>query len=280
MTRLEADLRAFAAAAVKELRITRRYPAMYLGMIFWPVLLPAVWVLMAQAYSGGNDARAVAAFAARAGTTEIAGFVFVGFAMYMWLSTILWGPGTALRREQLQGSLEATFLTPTSRLVPLFAPPIAALPNILLTFGVMGIALWLLFGVVPAPDAALRAVAVTIVGLPAMYAIGTLFAAGVLRYGEIGPVVQIVRGTFVLACGITFPVAMLPAWAQFGAALLPPTYIVADIRAVLLRGLGLADVAGDVLVTLALTVVIALLAVFLFRALEESARRTGMLGRF
>ena len=52
MTRLGADLRAFGAAAFKELRITRRYPAMYLGMIFWPVLLPAVWVLMAQAYSG------------------------------------------------------------------------------------------------------------------------------------------------------------------------------------------------------------------------------------
>ena len=129
-------------------------------------------------------------------------------------------------------------------------------------------------------DAAIRAVVITLLGLPAMYAIGTLFAAGVLRYGEIGPVVQIVRGTFVLACGITFPVAMLPAWAQLGAALLPPTYIVADIRAVLLRGFGLADVAGDVLITLGLTVVIAFLAVFLFGALERSARRTGMLSRF
>jgi len=280
VNRLEADARAFAASAVKELRITRRYPAMYLGMIFWPVLLPAVWVLMAQAYSGANDARAVAAFAARAGTTEIAGFVFVGYAMYMWLSTILWGPGTALRREQTQGSLAAVFLTPTSRLVPLFAPPVAALPNILATFGVMGIAMWLLFGVVPAPDAALRAMVITVIGLPAMYAIGALFAAGVLRFGEIGPVVQIVRGTFVLACGITFPVAMLPAWAQVGAALLPPTYIVADIRAVLLRGFGLADVRGDVLITLVLTAVIAVLAVFLFRALEASARNTGMLSRF
>ena len=55
MTRLGADLRAFGAAAFKELRITRRYPAMYLGMIFWPVLLPAVWVLMGQAYSGGGS---------------------------------------------------------------------------------------------------------------------------------------------------------------------------------------------------------------------------------
>lgn len=274
------DLRAFAAAALKELRISRRYPAMYLGMIFWPVLLPAVWVLMGQAYSGASDARAVAAFAERAGTTEIAGFIFVGYAMYMWLSTILWGPGTALRREQMQGSLEAVFLTPTSRLVPLFAPPIAALPNILLTFGVMGVAMWLLFGVVPAADAAIRAVVITVLGLPAMYAIGALFAAGVLRFGEIGPVVQLVRGTFVLACGITFPVAMLPAWAQVGAALLPPTYIVADIRAVLLQGAGLTDVAGDLLIVFALTAVIAILAVFVFSVLEASARRTGMLGRF
>jgi ABC-2 type transport system permease protein len=118
------------------------------------------------------------------------------------------------------------------------------------------------------------------VALPAMYAIGTLFAAGVLRYGEIGPVVQIVRGTFVLACGITFPVAMLPGWAQAGAAALPPTYIVSDIRAAVLRGVPVQALAGDLLVTTALTVLIALAAIVLFRLLEASARRSGMLGRY
>ena len=279
MTLAAADLRAFIAAVRKELRTVRRYPTLWLGLVFWPVLLPASYVLMGQAYSG-SDPKAIAAFAERSGTVEVAGFVFVGFAMYMWLSTILWGPGTALRTEQMRGTLEAMFLTPTSRLVALFGPPAAALPTLGLTFVVMGAAMWVLFGVALPLDGVLRTMVVIAFALPALYAIGTLFAAGVLRFGEIGPIVHLVRGIFVLACGITFPVLMLPGWAQAVASVLPPTYIVQDIRAVLLRGLGLGDVAGDLAITIGLTAVFAALAIVIFRALERSARRSGMLGRY
>src|SRR5438045_3769342 len=85
---------------------------------------------------------------------------------------------------------------------------------------------------------------------------------------------------FVLACGITFPVAMLPLWAQLWAKLMPPTYIVDDIRRILLHGDTIADVAGDVVIVMSLAVLAAMLAVVVFRYLETSARRTGMLGRF
>lgn len=279
MTTLAADLRAFVAAVRKELRTVRRYPTQWLGLIFWPVLLPASYVLMGQAFSG-SDPRSIAAFAERSGTVEVAGFVFIGFAMYMWLSTILWGPGTAMRTEQMRGSLEAVFLTPTSRLVALFGPPAAALPTLVITFVVMGVAMWLLFGVALPLDGVLRSLVVVAFALPSLYAIGALFAAGVLRFGEIGPIVQLVRGVLVLACGITFPVLMLPGWAQAVAAVLPPTYVVQDIRGVLLAGLGLSDIALDLLITAGLTAVLAAFAIITFRFLERSARRNGMLGRY
>jgi len=274
------DIRAFIASARKELRIMRRYPTLLLSVLFWPIVLPAATVLMGRAYSGSNDPKALQAFAERAGTSEVTGFVFIGFAMYMWLSAMLWGPGSALRTEQIRGSLEAVFLTPASRLVPLFAPPVAALPAIVLDFAVIFPAMWLLFGVVLPLDALLRALVVAAVGIPALYAIGALFASLVLRYGEIGPVVHLTRGIFVLACGITFPVVMLPAWAQVGAALLPPTYTVADTRAVLLQGAGLGAIAGDLTLVVAMTLIVAAFAALVFRWLERSARRTGMLGRY
>jgi len=279
MNLLAADARAFFAAARKELRQQRRYPTLFLGLLFWPVLLPASWVLMGHAYSG-NDPQALAAFAERAGSTNVAGFVFVGYAMYMWLSSLLWGVGTSLRQEQVRGSLEAVFLTPASRLVPLFGPGVGMLIPMSLTFVIMGIALWLFFGVVPPLAAVLQAAVVVALGMPALYAIGSLFAASVLRFGEVGPVVQLIRGMFVLACGITFPVAMLPIWAQVGAWLMPPTYIVDDIRRILLRGASLRDVASDLAIVLSLATIIAVLAVVVFRYLETSARRSGMLGRF
>jgi ABC-2 type transport system permease protein len=277
---LLADLRAFAAATRKELRVMRRYPIFFVGTLFWPVMLPAVWVVIGQAYSGNGDPRALAAFAERAGTSQVAGFVFIGYAMYMWLSTLLWGPGTALRQEQVRGSLESVFLTPASRLVPLFAPPIAHLPFMALDFVISYLTLWLLFGILLPLDAVLRALVVIAVAIPVMYAVGSLFAAFVLRIGEVGPVVQLVRGTFVLACGITFPVAMLPGWAQAGAAALPPTYIVADLRAVLLRSSPLTAIAGDLWILAAMAALVTFGAAVLFRLIERDARRAGTLGRF
>jgi ABC-2 type transport system permease protein len=102
----------------------------------------------------------------------------------------------------------------------------------------------------------------------------------VLRFGEVAPIVQLIRGVFVLACGITFPVAMLPVWAQVFAWLMPPTYIVEDIRRVLLRGADLIEIAPHIVIVLTLAMVTAALAVLVFRFLETSARRSGMLSRF
>jgi ABC-2 type transport system permease protein len=280
MTTLVADARAFVAAIRKELRQTRRYPMLVFGSLFWPILLPSMYVLMAQVYSGGGDPRALHAFAERSGVSEITGFIFVGFSMYMWLSIVLWGPGTSLRQEQVRGSLEAVFLTPASRLVVLFGPPIASLYVIVFQFLIMGLAMWLLFGVVLEPLAVLQALAVLAVSIPAIYAIGSLFAAAVLRFGEIGPAVQFVRGILVLACGITYPVIMLPDWAQRVAAVLPPTYIVDDLRRVLLAGTPLAAISADLLTIGLLTLVFGATAIVVYRYMELYARRTGALGRY
>jgi ABC-2 type transport system permease protein len=207
-------------------------------------------------------------------------FVFVGYLMYMWLSALLWGPGTALRQEQIRGSLEAVFLTPVSRLVPLFGPTLTNIVWIVLDLFVMGLAAWLLFGIVLPLQGVLLAFVITLVGVPAMYAMGALFGAGVLRFGEIGPAVQFTRGALSMLCGITFPIAMLPGWAQATAAAMPPTHIVDGMRNALLKSAGPADLLPIAATLIGLAVVFAALAVVVFRWLEASARRSGMLGRY
>lgn len=280
MTLAAADLRALLAAARMSLRTVRRYPAVFIGQTFWPVLLPSVWVLMGQAYSGGGDARAVDAFASRSGTTGVTVFVFVGYAMYMWLSTLLWGPGTQLRRDQMTGSLEAVFLTPASRAVPLFGPTLANFVYTAFQLVVMALAVWLLFGIALPVGGMFLTLLIVVVGTPAMYAMGSLFAAAVLRFGEIGPAVQFARGTLGLLCGITFPIAMLPAWAQLTSSGMPPTYIVDAMRAALLRAATPLDLLPAFAALGVLAVAFGALALLVFRLLEASARRTGMLGRY
>jgi ABC-2 type transport system permease protein len=276
---LAADSRAFAAAVRKEWRILRRYPGTFISFVFWPIALPLAYVFQAEAFSGGRS-DATAAFAARTGTSEIAGFLFVGWATYMWLSTILWGAGTSLRTEQVRGTLEAIFMTPVSRLVILFGPAASQLVWAVWIFGVVGIALWVGFGVTIGPVEVLRGFAVLLVGIPALYAIGALFAAVVLRFGEVHALVQGVRGLFTAVCGMSFPIVVLPDWAQTVALSLPPTYLIADLRAVLLAGADIGRIAGDLGILAGMGVALGLLAVVAFRRTERYARRGGRLAQY
>lgn len=274
-----ADLRAFWAAARKEWRLLRRYPTMFLGFLFWPIALPLAYVFQARGYAGDSQA-ALDAFAARTGTVQVAGFLFLGWAAYMWISMILWGPGTALRTEQVRGSLEALFMTPVSRLVILFGPVVSQVVWALWMFAVVGATMAVFFGVPVGAAGALRALAVILIAVPALYGLGALFAAVVLRFGEVGALVQAVRGVFTVFCGMSFPIIVLPEWARAVALSLPPTYLIGDLRGVMLRGADLAELIPDLAVLLALGLAICALAVIAFRRTERYARRGGSLAQY
>ena len=279
ITDLRADLRAFRAAVRKEWRTLRRYKGSLLSFVFWPIALPLAYVFQAEAFSGGR-ADTTAAFAARTGTDQVAGFLFVGWATYMWLSTILWGAGTSLRTEQIRGTLEAIFMTPASRLVVLFGPLASQLVWGIWIFAVVGLALRFGFGVPIGPAEVLRALGVLLVGIPALYAIGAVFAAVVLRFGEVNALVQGVRGLFTAVCGMSFPIVVLPEWAQSVALALPPTYLIADLRAVLLEGAAIGAIVGSLAILASMGVVLAVVAISAFRRTERHARQGGRLAQY
>lgn len=279
MSRWRGDLRAFLAAGLKEWRTIRRYPTFGIGLLFWPIALPFMYVLQARAFSGG-DPRADAAFAERAGTGEIAGFLYIGYSVYMWLSIVLWGPGTSLRSEQVRGSLEALFVTPSSRLVILFGPAVAHIAPALWMFTLVGVTLWLAFGVPIAADTALRALAVVAAAIPALYGLGALFSTLVLRVGEIQGPVQVLRGVFTALCGMTFPIVVLPDLARSIALALPPTYLIRDLRAVLLTGADVVDLVPDLAILLGSGALLCTLAWIAFRRTERYARLGGQLAQY
>jgi ABC-2 type transport system permease protein len=281
MTRasVAADLRALGAAGLKSWRTTRRYPTSLGAIVVWPVLLPVAYVLQADALRG-DSAAASAAFAARTGTTEVAAFLFIGWAAYMWLSIILWGPGTALRTEQIRGSLEAQLASPASRLVILFGPAVQDIVWVLVVFGVVVGVLAAGFGMTIGPLEVAAAIGVILVGLPSLYGLGALFAAVVLRYGEVNAPVQLVRGIFTAVCGMTFPLAVLPGPAETVAQWLPPTYLIGDIRQVLLGSGAIHGLGIDLAILLVMGVVLCGLAVVAFRATERHARRGGSLAQY
>jgi ABC-2 type transport system permease protein len=276
---LGADLRALYAASLKEWRIMRRYPTVFIGILFWPLVLPGVYVLQANGF-GAGDSQALHAFAARTGTLQVAGFLYIGGAIYMWLSVVLWGPGSALREEQTHGSLEQLFLTPVSRLVLLFGSAPAYLAQAFWMFLVIGTVLATLFHVPIGAGTVLRALIVIAISVPAFLGLGGLFSALVLRFRGLDATVQVARGVCQLLCGMTFPIVVLPVFAQAIAVTLPPTHVIADIRSVFLSGASIPSLAPDLLLLTGLSALMCVMAALVFRRCERFFRRNGTLGQY
>jgi ABC-2 type transport system permease protein len=279
MSSVRGDLRAFVAGAVRNLRTMVRYPFIFAGALMWPVILPGVFLLQAHGFLGGS-ASALTAFASRAGTRDVAGFLYVGGAVYNWVNGVLWGPGMAIRNEQEQGTLEQVFLTPVSRAAFLLGPSLAELLPTLWTFLVVGLVLRVGFGIAFGPLDALRVLAVVLVATPALMGVGALFSTVVLRFRDTGGAVQIARGVFQVLCGMTFPIAVLPGWARDVALTLPPTYVIADVRRVLLEGAALGALLPDLALLAAMGVVLCTAGALLFGYAERHARRQGTLGLY
>lgn len=278
MTEAALDLRAWWAGVVAMTRILYRYPAQVASLMIWPVILPLAYVLQARAFAGGSASSAV--FAQRAGTASIVGFLFVGFAVYMWISNVLWGPGTHLRQMQQLGVMEALYLTPANRAALLYASSGGFLAFALLMMLVVGVSLRFAFGVVITPAETLRALAVVVISVFPMYGLGAVFSVLVLIFKEPNGMVQFLRGLFQVLCGMTFPIVVLPAWARSVALALPPTHILSAVRAVLLTGSGLAQVSGDLIALAVAGVVLCALGVWSYLQAEAYARRTGGLAQY
>jgi ABC-2 type transport system permease protein len=276
---LTADLGAFGAAARKEWRVLRRYPATFVSIGLWPLLLPAVYLLQANGFVGG-ERPALEAFASRAGTTEVAAFLYVGWSIHMWLSAVLWGPGSSLREEQVRGSLESLFLTPASRLAVLFGPAPAHLLPPLWMFVVIGLTLRFGFGLSVGPAELLRALLVLVVSVPVLLGVGAAFAAAALRFQDINGLVQAVRGLLAILCGVSFPIVVLPEWARAVALSLPPTHMIGAVRAALLEAATLAELRPGLLLLAAMGLAACAAAMVLLARTETAARRSGSLGQY
>jgi len=195
------------------------------------------------------------------------------------LNLTLWNVGLFLRYEQMRGTLESNWLCPVSRIALPLGGSLAKLGNApfflmvtVLEFRLLGVRLlgsnpWLLL-------------LVLLLTIGSVYGIGLAFAGLVLRFKKANAMVFLVRGIFLVFCGITYPLAVLPGWMQGVAACLPLTYAIRAIRAVSLSGAGFGEVLPDLLALVGFALVLPVTGVLAFQFTEKQARRTGSLGHY
>jgi len=274
----QADILALWAVVRREWTIFVRYPSWIIALFIWPVIFPMGYILTARALSG-VDGSGLATFQNRTGLTEYVGYIAVGTMIWMLQNIVLWAVGYSLRNEQMRGTLESNWLSPTWRFAYLLGSSIPQLVSMFMLMLVSGLEYALLFGV-NFNGSLWLTLLVIFAAIPSVYGLGFAFASVVITLKEANAFVFLVRGIVMIFCGITYPMAMLPDWMQSVAQWLPQTYIIHAMRTAALSTEGFNGIAFDLKMMLLFGIFWLAVGYTLFNMMERRARQTGAIGQY
>jgi len=275
-SRAKATAQALAAIFWKGVKQYVRYPGNFLIYLFIPFLFTLLIFGMGQFVGGGN---ATANFAARTGTTNIIVYEILGSAVWMTSWVVVEDVGVALRDEQMKGTLEQNFLAPVNRFTLLVG---MSLTDVVITTGIFFIVVGVTVAIaLPSSFLSLiPAFLALLVGLIPLFGIGFLFAGFVIRFKEPYVFTQIVNLLFATLTGTYYPVTFLPYWAQLLSGILPQTYVIDDMRRIILANQTLVNLYGSVFVLLALALAYPTLGYAIFKRIEKKAGVTGEFSKY
>lgn len=207
-------------------------------------------------------------------------FAAVGIAFGAFLSLGLGQVATAVRQEQLMGTLESLLMTPTSSATIqvgsvayqlLFVPLRTAL-----FLALIAVAFGLNFDASGVAPAAL----VFLLFTPIIWGLGLLSAAGVMTFKRGGAGVGIGVTLLVLVSGAYFPLDLLPEWAQQIAQLNPLAIAINNVREALLGDAGWDSLSADVLLLVPMAAASLAAGVIAFRLAVRRERTRGTIGLY
>lgn len=215
-------------------------------------------------------------------TREYGGFLpfsVVGVGMMNFFMGSYGSFAGALRSEQSAGTLESVLMTPVS--VPVLVVASSVWAFLWATFSAL---LFigggsLLYGITLHGSLLLVLLFVLLTTL-VFASMGVLSASFTMVFKRGDPIAPLVSVMFFLLGGVIYPVKVLPHWLTFVSSLLPITYAVRAVRAILLQGHGLETVLSDLLVLSGYAAVLVPLSLWTFGKAVRRATRDGTLLQF
>ena len=270
-------IRTIKAVFLKEFTQLTRYPTWIIQLIVWPLIFPLMYILSAMGLSGGNISSQAVKTAT--GSSSVMGFIVVGTMAWMWVNTTMWNFGTYLREEQMRGTLESNWLCPINKFDILIG---SALFSIFFSFIFSTVSVLeyrFIYGIHFTGNI-LTWILMFLIMIPGVYGIGIGFASLVLWAKETNAAVNVVRGTMMILCGITFPIAVMPGFMRGLAKLLPFTYGISATRQIMINGNSLYDARGDIFMCLIEGIILLLIGRIIFIRTEKKVKESGSLERF
>ncbi len=207
-------------------------------------------------------------------------YLLVGTLVWSYLSQIFYVISEMVAWERWEGTIEYTFMAPSSRLTHLVGTSLFAIVyGIVRTLLILGAAA--LFFELDLAQANLGAASLwLLVGSISFTGFGILAAVMPLLFPERGvQMTNVVAALLLLISGVYYPVEVLPGWLQLLAKASPATYVIRGMRSAILEGTGLGKAARP-LVLLALGGALTILfGTWIFSLAERYAKRAGRLKR-
>ena len=213
-------------------------------------------------------------------TQRLMTFLLVGALIWSYLSMIFDVLSETVQWERWEGTIEYTFMSPTSRVTHLLGMGVyAVVYGILRTAVVLGVAM-LAFDLDLSQANYWAALFVLAVCSISLVGFGVVAAVMPLLSPEKGQqVTYIISALLLLVSGVYYPVKVLPEWMQVAAQFSPVTYALQGSRAALLRGVGVSQLWESIWPLLVMGAVFVPLGLFVFHLGERYAKRTGKLKR-
>jgi len=273
---IRGKLGALGAIFWKGMKHYIRYPGGFLLYLILPFLFTLLIFGMGRFIGGGN---AILNFAARTGTSNILVYEILGSAVWMTGWVVVEDVGVALRDEQMKGTLEQNFLAPVNRFTLLVG---ISLTDIAITTGIFLVVVGatLAFTMPGAYLGLLQAFLLLLVGLVPLFGIGFLFAGFVIKFKEPYVFTQVVNLLFGTLTGTYYPVTILPYWVRLLSGALPQTYVIDNMRQIVLANQTLVNLYGSIFILLALALAYPTIGYAVFKQLEKKASVTGELSKY
>lgn len=211
------------------------------------------------------------------GTTYVE-YVSIGIALTSFMAVALTQVLTAMRTEQLMGTLELLMVSPTSSFVVQLGSAVFQAVYVPIRTAVFLGLVALAFGATFSLAGIAPSLLVLVGFIPVVWGLGLISAAGTLTLRRGGGVVGIATTALTVGSGAYFPATLLPSWLQPVISFNPVWVALEAIRGQLLGDAGLAEALSAFARLVPMSAITLGLGVFAFRLALRRESRNGTLG--
>jgi ABC-2 type transport system permease protein len=207
-------------------------------------------------------------------------FTAVGIALGMFVFIGLTRVSSAIRAEQMMGTLESLLVTPTSPVTIQLGSAAFDLIYIPIRTAVFLAVLVAFLGVHCTAGGIAPALVVLLAFAPVLWGLGLLSASAILTFRRGGGVVGIGATILTFAAGAYFPLTLLPSWLEQAANANPLAVALGSMRSSLLGDAGWSVVPYAVAVLIPAGVLALAAGLFAFQLALRREQRLGTLGLY